>query len=73
VGAINQADSYGIAIADVLRAQAEDLRDKRKQRAESKAMEIPVKVVFPLMLCILPALLIVVLGPAIMDLMNVLG
>ncbi|SDE92937.1 tight adherence protein C [Blastococcus fimeti] len=72
VGAVNQADSYGIAIADVLRAQAEDLRDKRKQRAEKKAMEIPVKVVFPLMVCILPALMIVVVGPAVMDLMRVL-
>jgi tight adherence protein C len=73
VGAINQADSYGIAIADVLRSQAEDLRDKRRQRAEAKAMEIPVKVVFPLMACILPALLIVVVGPAIMSLLDVLG
>jgi tight adherence protein C len=72
VGAINQADSYGIAIADVLRSQAEDLRDKRKQRATAKAMEIPVKVVFPLMLCILPALVIVVVGPAVMSLMDVL-
>ncbi|SOE02935.1 type II secretion system F family protein [Blastococcus haudaquaticus] len=73
VGAINQADSYGIAIAEVLRSQAEDLRDKRKQRAEAKAMEIPVKVVFPLMVCILPALLIVILGPAVMNLMGVFG
>ncbi len=72
VGAVNQADSYGIAISDVLRAQAEDLRDKRKQRAEKRAMEIPVKVVFPLMVCILPALMIIVVGPAVMDLMRVL-
>lgn len=73
VGAVNQADSYGIAISDVLRAQAEDLRDKRRQRAEKKAMEIPVKVVFPLMACILPALFIIVVGPAVMDIMDVLG
>ncbi|WP_040336805.1 type II secretion system F family protein [Candidatus Blastococcus massiliensis] len=72
VAAVNQADSYGIAVADVLRAQAEDLRDKRRQRAEKKAMEIPVKVVFPLMACILPALMIVVVGPAVMELMRVL-
>jgi tight adherence protein C len=71
VGAINQADSYGIAIADVLRAQAADLRDKRKQRAEAKAQEIPVKVTFPLMVCILPALLIVVVGPAVLSLIGV--
>lgn len=73
VGAINQADTYGIAVADVLRAQAADLRDKRKQRAEAKALQIPVKVTFPLMVCILPALLLVVVGPSVIDLLGVLG
>lgn len=73
VAAINQADSYGIAMADVLRVQAAEMRIKRRQRAEEKAMKVPVKVSFPLMLCILPALLIVVLGPAFMNLGDVLG
>ena len=43
------------------------MRLKRRQRAEEKAMQIPVKVIFPLMLCILPMLFIVLLGPAVMD------
>jgi tight adherence protein C len=67
VRAITQADAYGISIADVLRTQAVEMRMKRRQRAEEKAMQIPVKVVFPLMLCILPVLFIVLLGPAAMD------
>jgi tight adherence protein C len=67
VRAIIQADLYGISVADVLRTQAAEMRMKRRQRAEEKAMQIPVKVIFPLMLCILPVLFIVLLGPAVMD------
>ncbi len=48
VRAIIQADLYGIAVADVLRTQADQLRIKRRQRAEEKAMQIPIKVIFPL-------------------------
>ncbi|WP_207211951.1 type II secretion system F family protein [Promicromonospora panici] len=66
VRAVVQADAYGIAIADVLRTQADEMRKKRRQRAEEKAMQIPVKVIFPLMLCILPVLFIVLLGPAVL-------
>ena len=68
--AVNQADAYGVSIADVLRVQAEEMRLKRRQRAEEEAMKVPVKVIFPLMLCILPALLIVVVGPAVMDIVG---
>ena len=70
VRAIIQADQYGISIADVLRTQAAEMRVKRRQRAEEKAMQIPVKVIFPLMLCILPVLFIVLLGPAVMDIVS---
>ena len=72
VAAVNQADAYGIAIADVLRVQADEMRVKRRQRAEQQAMKVPVKVTFPLMLCFLPALLLVVVGPAVMGLGDVL-
>ncbi|WP_326966719.1 type II secretion system F family protein [Arthrobacter sp. CG_A4] len=64
VNAILQADRYGISISAVLRTQASEMRRKRRQRAEEQAMKIPVKVLFPLMLCILPVLFIALLGPA---------
>jgi tight adherence protein C len=73
VAAVNQADEYGIAIAEVLKSQAAEMRVKRRQRAEEQAMKVPVKVTFPLMLCFLPALLITVVGPAILNLMGSLG
>lgn len=62
--AVIQADKYGIGIANVLRAQAKQARVKRRQRAEEKAMKLPVKVLFPLLFCIFPVLFIVLLGPA---------
>lgn len=69
--AIMQADQYGISVGNVVRTQAKEMRMKRRQRAEEKAMRIPVKVLFPLMLCILPVLFIVILGPAALNLFTV--
>lgn len=68
--AVIQADAYGVALSGVLKVQAAEMRLKRRMRAEEKAMQIPVKVIFPLILCILPTLFIVLLGPAVMDIMS---
>lgn len=65
VRAVVQADAYGIAIAKVLKAQAREMRVKRRQRAEYKAMKLPVLVLFPLLLFIFPVIFIVILGPAV--------
>jgi tight adherence protein C len=70
IRAVVQADVYGISISSVLRVQAKEMRMKRRQRAEEKAMQIPVKVLFPLMLFILPVLFIAVLGPTIITVMS---
>ncbi|WP_256840682.1 type II secretion system F family protein [Ornithinimicrobium cryptoxanthini] len=70
VRALNQAESNGISIARVLSTQAREMRIKRRQRAEEKAMQIPVKVVFPLILFILPVLFIIVMGPGVLGIIE---
>ena len=71
VHAVTQAESYGVPITRVLRAQSVEQREKRRFRAEERAMKLPVKVIFPLVFCILPTLFIVVLGPAFVDLTTI--
>ncbi|WP_432479801.1 type II secretion system F family protein [Nocardioides sp. GXQ0305] len=70
VSAMVQADSFGIPIAQVLRVQSSEIRVKRRQRAEEKAQQVPVKITIPLIFCILPTLFIAVMGPAAISIME---
>jgi tight adherence protein C len=60
-----QADKYGVGIAKVLRSQSQELRQKRRQRAEETAQKVPLKLLFPTIFMLLPALFVVILGPGI--------
>jgi tight adherence protein C len=63
VSALVQADRLGLPIANVLREQSVQMRLIRRQHAEEKAQKVPVKILFPMLLCIFPALFIVIIGP----------
>ena len=70
VSSLSQADAFGIPIAQVLRVQSGEMRVKRRQRAEEKAQQVPVKITIPLIFCILPCLFLAVMGPAAISILN---
>jgi tight adherence protein C len=72
VSALVQASDLGIPIARVLREQSKEMRVRRRQRAEAKAQQVPVKITFPLILCIFPALLVIILGPGVINIVHAL-
>ena len=73
VAALVQADQLGVSIGNVLRVQAQQMRRSRRQRAEEAAMKAPIKMLFPLVFFIFPSLFIVLLGPAIIQMVETFG
>jgi tight adherence protein C len=73
VSSMIQSEKWGTSVATVLRVSAETLRRKRRQTAEKKAKQAPLKMTFPLVLFILPALFIVIMGPALVQVMTEFG
>lgn len=72
VSALAQAGELGVPIASVLREQAREMRLRRRQRAEEKAQKVPVKILFPLIACLFPAMFVVIIGPGAISIAKVL-
>ncbi len=70
VSAMVQVDALGIPVAQVLRVQSREIRAKRRQRAEEQAQKVAIKILVPLIFCILPCLFIAVLGPAVLSMLQ---
>ncbi|MCP3974679.1 MAG: type II secretion system F family protein [bacterium] len=68
--AINQADQFGVSVSRMLRVQAEEIRVRRRQKIQERAFAAPVKMVFPLVLCIFPGIFVVLLAPAAMQIVD---
>jgi tight adherence protein C len=70
ITAIIQADQLGVSIANVLRIQSEQMRMRRRQRAEEQAQKAPLKMLFPMAIFIFPSIFVVILGPVVPSIMN---
>lgn len=70
---LTQADRFGTSIGESLRVFSDDLRHKRQMRAEEKAAKVPTKMLFPLVLCIFPSIIMVILGPALIQMVRTLA
>ncbi|WP_423875172.1 type II secretion system F family protein [Fusibacter tunisiensis] len=70
MSALIQADELGVSLGKVLRIEGDQLREKRKQAAREKAMKAPIKMLFPLVIFIFPAIFVVILGPALIQIMT---
>lgn len=73
VTAVLQADRLGIAISGILTEQASEMRAKRRDRARERAQKVPVKILLPVIVCFLPGIFIIVLGPAVISLTDLFG
>ncbi len=71
--AMVQADAYGVSVGPLLRSQAEEIRTRQRQRIQMQAQKAPVKLLVPMVLCIFPALLVVVAGPALLSVRSLVG